>query len=63
MKTCLERLKVSSMEILYLHAPDHKTPLETTLQVMDALHKEGKFQQLGLSNYSGNAIKPHVVPH
>jgi len=51
-KTCLERLKVSSMEILYLHAPDHKTPLETTLQVMDALHKEGKFQQLGLSNYS-----------
>ena len=40
------------MEILYLHAPDHNTPLETTLRVMDSLHKEGKFKQLGLSNYS-----------
>jgi len=50
--TCLSRLKSPSMEILYLHAPDHSTPLETTLKVMDTLHKEGKFKQLGLSNYS-----------
>merc|ERR1712042_382900 len=37
---------------MYLHAPDHNTPLEVTLGVMDKLHKEGKFNQLGLSNYS-----------
>ena len=37
---------------MYLHAPDHKTPLTETLAAMDELHKEGKFTQLGLSNYS-----------
>ena len=50
--TCLGRLKVDSVEIMYLHAPDHNTPLEETLAVMDKLFKEGKFRQLGLSNYS-----------
>ena len=51
-ETCLGRLQLASVEVLYLHAPDHDTPLETTFRVMDALHKEGKFKQLGLSNYS-----------
>ena len=51
-ETCLARLKVPSVEIMYLHAPDHNTPLEVTMEVMDKLHKEGKFNQLGLSNYS-----------
>jgi len=50
--TCLDRLKVPSVEIMYLHAPDHNTPLEVTMETMDKLHKEGKFKQLGLSNYS-----------
>lgn len=50
--TCLSRLQVPSVEILYLHAPDHNTPLEETLGTMDKIHKEGKFKQLGLSNYS-----------
>jgi len=50
--TSLDRLCVPCVEILYLHAPDHNTPLEDTLSTMDALHKEGKFKQLGLSNYS-----------
>eukprot|EP00092_Neocalanus_flemingeri_P012094 GFUD01013038.1.p1 GENE.GFUD01013038.1~~GFUD01013038.1.p1 ORF type:complete len:329 (-),score=132.54 GFUD01013038.1:146-1132(-) len=50
--TCLARLKVPSVEIMYLHAPDHNTPLEVTMKAMDTLHKEGKFNQLGLSNYS-----------
>jgi len=50
--TCLTRLQVPSVEIMYLHAPDHKTPLTETLAEMDRLHREGKFKQLGLSNYS-----------
>jgi aflatoxin B1 aldehyde reductase len=49
---CLARLRVASVQILYLHAPDHNTPLAETLRAMDELHKEGKFLQLGLSNYS-----------
>ena len=30
--TSLQRLKSDSVDILYLHAPDHKTPIEETLQ-------------------------------
>ena len=51
------------MDIMYLHAPDHKTPLTETLAAMDELHKEGKFAQLGLSNYSAwlvNEVFNHV---
>ena len=48
----LQTWQVPSVEIMYLHAPDHKTPLTETLAAMDELHKEGKFTQLGLSNYS-----------
>ena len=51
-ESCLGRLKVKKVGILYLHAPDHKTPLEQTLKTMNSLYEEGKFDQLGLSNYS-----------
>ena len=50
--TSLKRLKVDEVDIMYLHAPDHNTPLATTLKTMDQIHKEGKFKRLGLSNYS-----------
>jgi len=50
--TCLGRLGVPCVEVMYLHAPDHATPLAETLATMDQLHREGKFKQLGLSNYS-----------
>ena len=40
------------LDIYYLHAPDHATPLLETLQAVDELHKEGAFSRLGLSNYS-----------
>ena len=46
---------------MYLHAPDHKTPLTETLAAMDELHKEGKFAQLGLSNYSAWLVNEVVV--
>lgn len=51
-ETCLARLQVASVEIMYLHAPDHCTPLTETLGAMDEMYREGKFKQLGLSNYS-----------
>jgi len=49
---CLKRLQVESVELLYLHAPDHKTDLEETLRVLNDIFREGKFKKLGLSNYS-----------
>lgn len=52
LSTSLERLQVSKVKILYLHAPDHRISLQETLKVIDSLHKEGKFEEFGLSNFS-----------
>ena len=37
----LERLAVSSVDLLYLHAPDHNTDLETTMRVINDIHRCG----------------------
>nr|XP_013801522.1 PREDICTED: aflatoxin B1 aldehyde reductase member 2 [Apteryx mantelli mantelli] len=52
LETSLERLGRKSVELFYLHAPDHGTPVEETLRACNELHKEGKFKELGLSNYA-----------
>ncbi|KAJ4355902.1 uncharacterized protein N0V89_003927 [Didymosphaeria variabile] len=48
----LEKLGVDSTDIMYLHAPDRATPFEKTLECVDQLYQEGRFKQLGLSNYA-----------
>ncbi|XP_065914441.1 aflatoxin B1 aldehyde reductase member 4-like [Dysidea avara] len=50
-ETSLHSLQVRSVDILYLHLPDHKTPIEETLAAMQELYKQGKFKELGLSNF------------
>ncbi|KAF7239330.1 Aflatoxin B1 aldehyde reductase member 2 [Varanus komodoensis] len=52
LETSLQRLQMKSVDLFYLHAPDHGTPVEETLRACDELHKEGKFGELGLSNYA-----------
>jgi len=47
----LERLNLPSVDLLYLHFPDTKTPLVETLEACAKLHEEGKFNKLGLSNF------------
>jgi len=47
----LQRLQKDSVDILYLHLPDSRTPLEETLEICSELHAAGKFGELGLSNY------------
>lgn len=39
MNESLKRLKKDSVELFYLHAPDHKTPIEETLQAVNHLYK------------------------
>ncbi|KAG9002381.1 hypothetical protein FRB94_013326 [Tulasnella sp. JGI-2019a] len=39
------------IRVLYLHAPDRTVPYEETMTEIDKLHKEGMFEQFGLSNY------------
>lgn len=52
LETSLQNLRQDDVEIFYLHAPDHETPLSETLQTVNEMYEEGKFRELGLSNYS-----------
>nr|XP_020020978.1 aflatoxin B1 aldehyde reductase member 3-like [Castor canadensis] len=52
LETSLKRLQCPKVDIFYLHMPDFNTPVEETLQACNQLHKEGKFVELGLSNYA-----------
>ena len=47
----LERLKRDSVDTVFLHFPDPATPVESVLSAMADLHDQGKFKELGLSNY------------
>lgn len=50
--TSLKRLQCSRVDLFYLHAPDHDTPVEETLRACHQLYQEDKFVELGLSNYA-----------
>ncbi|XP_020828793.1 aflatoxin B1 aldehyde reductase member 2-like [Phascolarctos cinereus] len=52
LETSLKRLQCPKVDLFYLHFPDHVTPIEETLEACNELHKEGKFVELGLSNYA-----------
>lgn len=47
----LERLGVDSVDVVYLHFPDPATPVISVLDAMANLHAQGKFKELGLSNF------------
>jgi len=49
--TSLDRLKMDNIETLYLHFPDHKTPVEESLKACVDLYEEGKFKEFGISNF------------
>ncbi len=47
----LERLRLPSVDTVFLHFPDPATPAEEVLGAMANLHEKGKFKELGLSNF------------
>ena len=47
----LERLKLESVDTVFLHFPDPATPVESVLGAMADLHDQGKYKELGLSNF------------
>jgi aryl-alcohol dehydrogenase-like predicted oxidoreductase len=49
----LRRLKTDYLDLYYLHQPDYDSPIEETLETMDALLREGKVRYPATSNYSG----------
>uniref|UniRef100_A0A8H7K5C5 NADP-dependent oxidoreductase domain-containing protein n=1 Tax=Bionectria ochroleuca TaxID=29856 RepID=A0A8H7K5C5_BIOOC len=48
----LDALQSSKVETMFLHTPDRQTPFEDTLKAMNDAFKQGKFEKLGISNYS-----------
>ena len=53
----LKRMGLDSMDVFYIHMPDPDTPINETLQSCAELHNEGKFKELGISNFSKNALE------
>lgn len=47
----LERMKLDSVDTVFLHFPDPATPVENVLGAMADLHDQGKYKELGLSNF------------
>lgn len=60
-ETTLAMLHVPRVRTLYLHWPDRATPFIETLQALDTLHREGKFERLGLSNFAAWEVAECVV--
>jgi aflatoxin B1 aldehyde reductase len=48
----LSALNCDGVNVMYLHAPDHTTPIELTLDAMQQLYEKKCFKYLGLSNYA-----------
>lgn len=51
LNTSLDRLGLDKVDTLYLHFPDPDTPVESALEGCAQLYDEGKFGELGLSNF------------
>ena len=47
----LERMKLGSVDTVFLHFPDPATPVISVLEAMADLHDQGKYRELGLSNF------------
>lgn len=57
----LKELKTDCVDIFYLHAADRSVPFEETLEVINDMHKEGKFVQFGLSNFTAFEVAEVVI--
>jgi len=53
----LRRLKVSTIDLYYLHRVDPKTPIEESVRAMASLVDEGKVRFLGLSEVHPNTLR------
>jgi len=47
----LKRMNRDSVDLLYFHFPDGKTPIGEALETVKELYEQGKVKELGLSNY------------
>lgn len=57
----LSELGTDCIDIFYLHAADRTLPFQEPLKKLDELHKQGKFVQLGLSNFTAYEVAEVVM--
>jgi len=48
----LRRLQTDRLDILYMHRPDRRTPIEESLAAFDHLIHQGKVMYVGMSNFA-----------
>jgi aryl-alcohol dehydrogenase-like predicted oxidoreductase len=56
-EACLERLKISTIDLFYLHRVDTSVPIEETVGAMGRLIDQGKVRYLGLSEAGSQTIR------
>lgn len=49
----LRRLRVDTIDVWQLHAPDPRTPIDETLSALTSAVESGKARYVGVSNYAG----------
>lgn len=59
----MERLRTERIDLLYLHSPDHDTPLEETVEALLTLVDDGSVGRIGVSNFAAWQIEQirHLV--
>ncbi len=53
----LRSLEVEAIDLYQLHVVDPRTPLETSMRALGALHRDGKIRRIGLSNVTVGQIE------
>src|SRR3712207_1494347 len=56
-ETSLRRLRTDVIDLLQYHEPDGVTPVEETLEALDALVREGKVRAIGCSNFTAEQVE------
>ena len=54
---CLKRLKISTIDLFYLHRVDTNVPIEETIGAMARLIEQGKVRYIGLSEAGAKTIR------
>ena len=57
----LANLQTDKVDIFYLHAADRSVPFAETLQAVNELHQEGKFQTFAISNFAAFEVAEVVM--
>lgn len=56
-EACLKRLKISTIDLFYLHRVDANVPIEETIGAMARLIEQGKVRYIGLSEAGAKTIR------